>query len=96
MSEQEVLPTEEIIEKVLPEKEKEEDLEDLKKRSRKPPENNKCKICGQYKPLNRLKLCYECWVLEELKKDGWSGGPHPNSCGCTGLGGHEARHSEGN
>lgn len=37
MSEQEVLPLEEVKEKILSEKEKEEDLEDLKKRSRKPP-----------------------------------------------------------
>ena len=83
MSEQEVLPAEEVKEKVLPEKEKEEDLEDLKKRSRKPPSGGKCIRCGEPRPVNRLKLCYPCWVKEENEKSGWrEGQPHPGTCGC--------------
>jgi hypothetical protein len=83
MSEQEVLPADEVKEKVLPEKEKEEDLEDLKKRSRKPPSGGKCIRCDKNVPINRLKLCYPCWVKEENEKSGWKDGqPHPPTCGC--------------
>ena len=81
MTELETLP--EVIDKVLPEKTEEEALEELKKRARKPPSGGKCIKCGESKPLNRLKLCYECWVALENSKNGWEpGSPHPGTCGC--------------
>jgi hypothetical protein len=83
MSDTEVLPTEEVKEKVLPEKTEEETLEEIKKRARKPPSGGKCIRCGEAKPLNRLKLCYPCWVALENEKSGWKDGqPHPPTCGC--------------
>lgn len=96
MIDTETLPAEEVVEKPLAEEVEEETAEELKKRSRKPPNEGKCKICDQFKPLNRHKICYACYVKENLRKDGWAGGPHPDSCGCTGLGGHETKKSEGN
>ena len=79
----ETLPTEEVKEGVIPEDVEEEDLEDVKKRSRKPPSNGKCRVCGEVKPLNRSKICYSCWVAEENGKNGWEpGNPHPGNCGC--------------
>ena len=72
----------------------ETDLEKLKQR--KPPKDGPCKACGQDKPLNRLFLCYPCWVRAELEKRGWKPGePHPSWCQCEGLPGH-ARKSFGN
>lgn len=71
------------IEGVVVKKEKKEDVEDVKKRSRKPPKDGPCKRCGQNKPLNRLLLCYTCWVKDKLEKSGWrEGQAHPISCGC--------------
>lgn len=50
----------------------------------KPPKDGVCKRCGQQKPLNRLKLCYSCWVKTNLEKSGWSEDtPHPFWCGCS-------------
>ena len=58
--------------------------EDVKKRARKPPKDGPCKRCGKNKPLNRLMLCYECWVKENLERSGWhEGEPHPPGCGCA-------------
>lgn len=83
MSDIETLPAEEIVEKSAPEKSEEETAEELRKRSRKPPSGGKCIRCGELKPLNRLKLCYPCWVKEENGKNGWEEGqPHPGGCGC--------------
>jgi hypothetical protein len=70
-----------------------------RKRLRKPapPKKGLCRRCGEDKPINRLMLCYPCWVKSELEKDGWREGmPHPEHCGCSGIGGHETRRSEGN
>ncbi len=80
-----------------PAEEKAEEEPDLRKLSqKKPPSNGLCRRCGENKPINRLMLCYPCWVKSELEKDGWhEGEPHPDSCGCQGVGGHE-RQSEGN
>ena len=57
---------------------------DIKKiPQRRPPKEGPCKRCGQDKPLNRLMLCYPCWVKSELEKNGWKEGqPHPAGCGC--------------
>jgi hypothetical protein len=83
VAETEVLPTEEVVEKLSEEKSEEETAEELKKRSRKPPNEGKCVECGELKPLNRLKLCYKCWIKLENEKSGWSeGNPHPGTCGC--------------
>jgi hypothetical protein len=71
------------------------DLNRLRKPA--PPKKGLCRRCGEDKPINRLMLCYPCWVKSELEKDGWrEGQPHPDHCGCTGVGGHETRKSEGN
>lgn len=68
---------------LVKDKEKEETPEDIKRRARKPPSEGPCKRCGQDRPLNRLMLCYKCWVLVQLEKSGWrEGQPHPAGCGC--------------
>lgn len=77
---------------VTPPKEKEEESEEDKfKRSRKPPSEGPCKMCQVVKPLNRLLLCYSCWLKDKIHKDSggsWlPGDPHPQPCGCDGLGG---------
>lgn len=66
------------------EKEKEETPEDIKKRSRKPPKDGPCKGCGKDRPLNRLMLCYKCWIDKQNSDKGWKEGqPHPAGCGCA-------------
>lgn len=60
-----------------------EDVDDIKKRARKPPADGPCKGCGQNKPINRLMLCYKCWVDKVNTDRGWKPGqPHPESCRC--------------
>ncbi len=61
----------------------------------RPPKEGPCKRCGNDRPLNRLFLCYKCWVItnieDEAKSRGetWtSGQPHPAWCKCEGLGAH--------
>lgn len=86
------------------EKEKKSELEEAEEDAEpkdehgatKPPEDGLCRNCRQRKPLNRLKLCYPCWVelclKDEAKKRGgeWkSGDPHPAWCSCEGLGEHK-------
>lgn len=92
----------ELLEEVLeqkaaeapPQEEKEEDPAKLKQR--KPPKEGICRRCGENKPVNRLMLCYPCWVKTELEKTGWREGlPHPDWCRCEGLKDH-ARKSDGN
>jgi hypothetical protein len=74
----------------------ETDPEKLKKIARKPPKEGPCKRCGQDRPLNRLMLCYSCWVKTELEKTGWREGmPHPDWCHCEGIKDHQ-RKSDGN
>ncbi len=71
------------------------DLNKIPKRA--PPSKGMCLRCGENKPINRLMLCYPCWVKSQLEKDGWKEGqPHPDSCGCEGLNGHPDRKSVGN
>jgi hypothetical protein len=71
------------------------DLNRIPKRA--PPKKGLCLRCGEDKPINRLMLCYPCWVKSQLEKDGWKEGqPHPDSCGCEGVGGHPNRKSVGN
>ena len=81
-----------------PEKEKPEEEPDLRKLSqKKPPSAGLCRRCGENKPINRLMLCYPCWVKSELEKDGWKEGmPHPDECHCEGINGHPDRKSTGN
>lgn len=63
--------------------EEKETPEEMKKRARKPPKDGPCKRCGENKPLNRLFLCYVCWVKVENEKSGWKEGQnHPATCGC--------------
>ncbi len=51
---------------------------------RRPPSKGPCRRCGQNKPINRLMLCYPCWVKTRLEEKGWrEGQPHPDSCGCV-------------
>lgn len=58
----------------------------------KPPSDGKCKRCGEKKPINRLKLCYKCWVELQLESSGWkSGEPHPDWCQCEGLDAHPGK-----
>ncbi len=62
----------------------EEERPDLSKiPQRRPPKDGPCKRCGQDKPLNRLFLCYPCWVKTVLEEKGWNEGtPHPHGCDC--------------
>ena len=80
------------------EKGKPEEETDLRKLSqKKPPSKGLCRRCGENKPINRLMLCYPCWVKSELEKDGWKEGEsHPDSCHCEGINGHPDRKSTGN
>ncbi|MBI4677963.1 MAG: hypothetical protein HY748_10315 [Elusimicrobia bacterium] len=56
---------------------------------RLPPSRGLCRRCGENKPVNRLMLCYPCWVKTRLEERGWREGmPHPDDCGCVGLGEH--------
>lgn len=62
-----------------------EDPEQVRKRARKPPKDGPCRRCGRDRPLNRLMVCYECWVKDRLEQRGWrEGQPHPAGCGCAG------------
>ncbi len=71
------------------------DLAKIPKRA--PPSKGMCMRCGENKPINRLMLCYPCWVKSQLEKDGWKEGePHPDECGCEHINGHPGRRSEGN
>jgi len=54
------------------------------------PGEGHCVRCGEMKPLNRLRLCYQCFVYCEIEKvEGsfgriWRPGmPHPSWCQCT-------------
>ncbi|HVE11980.1 MAG TPA: hypothetical protein VNI01_01180 [Elusimicrobiota bacterium] len=83
-------PKEEVRPEEAPEDEK--DLDKLKQRT--PPKNGICRRCGRNKPINRLMLCYPCWVKTNLEKDGWREGmPHPEHCECEGLKDHTRRAS---
>ena len=71
------------------------DLEKLKQRT--PPSRGMCRRCGENKPINRLMLCYPCWVKTNLEEQGWREGmPHPEWCQCEGLHGHPERKSANN
>ena len=73
--------------------EAEEDLDKLSRKS--PPKRGLCRRCGENKPINRLMLCYPCWVKTNLEERGWREGmPHPEGCDCT-LSEH-GRRSDGN
>lgn len=81
-----------------PVREKPKEETDLRKlQQKKPPSRGLCRRCGENKPINRLMLCYPCWVKVELEKSGWKDGePHPDWCGCESVGGHAERKSAGN
>lgn len=70
-----------------PKEETKEDIKDIEKRARKPPSDGPCKGCGKNLPLNRLMLCFRCWVNKNLmdeNKDFIPGiDPHPSHCGCN-------------
>ncbi|MBI4374915.1 MAG: hypothetical protein HY549_00535 [Elusimicrobia bacterium] len=66
---------------------------DLRKLTqRQPPSRGLCRRCGLNKPINRLMLCYPCWVKIVLEKSGWrQGEPHPDGCQCQGaVPGHQS------
>jgi hypothetical protein len=73
-------PQEGVEEKEAPEGE-----EDLKRLSQQaPPSRGLCRRCGENKPVNRLMLCYPCWVKTNLEEKGWrQDQPHPDWCECT-------------
>lgn len=63
-----------------------------------PPTEGNCRECKMLRRLNRLKLCYPCFVqlvlMDEAKKRGveWKpGDKHPDWCSCEGLGEHPDR-----
>ena len=58
---------------------------------RRPPKDGMCKRCGENKPVNRLMLCYPCWVKSVLEeKAGWREGQiHPDECSCAIPGAHQ-------
>jgi hypothetical protein len=70
--------------------EEKESVEDIERRARKPPSDGPCKGCGKNLPLNRLMLCFRCWVNKNLNDDAKARGedflpgidPHPAWCGC--------------
>ncbi|OGR85158.1 MAG: hypothetical protein A3J74_01770 [Elusimicrobia bacterium RIFCSPHIGHO2_02_FULL_57_9] len=85
------------VEEVVEETEEKEEKDPRKVKQRKPPSDGLCRRCGENKPINRLMLCYPCWVKTVLEARGWREGmPHPDDCGCSGLGAHCERLSEGN
>ena len=93
---EEIAVEKKIDEDLLPEEEVSEEVDLAKLKQRKPPKDGPCKRCGQDKPLNRLMLCYPCWVKVELEKSGWKDGmAHPAWCQCEGISGH-TRKSTGN
>lgn len=64
----------------------------------KPPTDGTCRECKRVRRLNRLRLCYPCFVelvlMDEAKKRGieWKPGEkHPDFCSCEGLGEHPDR-----
>ena len=79
-----------------PKPEEKETPEDIERRSRKPPADGPCKMCGKDKPINRLFLCYACWLQDKIHRDSggkWlPGDPHPKGCGCDGPGGCTTAH----
>ncbi|MDE2490281.1 MAG: hypothetical protein KGM24_05500 [Elusimicrobia bacterium] len=80
----------------LPEEKPEEEVDLRRLSQRKPPSRGLCRRCGENKPINRLMLCYPCWVKSELERKGWRDGqPHPDDCGCE-IGAGHGRLSEGN
>ncbi|MFA5140320.1 MAG: hypothetical protein WC728_13900 [Elusimicrobiota bacterium] len=92
----------ELLAEVLQDKPSKEGSEkediDLNRMTRRaPPSRGLCRRCGQNKPINRLMLCYPCWVKTNLEEHGWREGmPHPEWCQCEGVGGHPERRSAGN
>ncbi len=94
----------EILSEVKPadpeveEKEETEEEPDITKiRQTAPPKRGLCRRCDQNKPINRLMLCYPCWVKTNLEENGWREGmPHPGWCKCEGLDGHSSSKSAGN
>lgn len=81
-------PAVETADKAKPEEK--ESVEDIERRSRKPPADGPCKGCGNDRPLNRLMLCYSCWVKKNLldwsraNGDRWiPGDAHPDWCECV-------------
>ncbi len=93
MSEVAELPVEEKVVEAPP-KEK-PDLDKEEHTGKAPPHKGPCLRCGRDLMLNRLDLCYRCWVITNLedaaKKKGevWTESmAHPDWCKCTGLGEH--------
>ena len=83
------------------ETDEETDLDKLKQRT--PPREGVCRRCGQDKPVNRMMLCYRCWVLTEIEErekragNHWHAGmTHPDWCQCALSGAHPERHEAGN
>jgi len=61
------------------------------KEGRRVPGGGKCVRCGEKCQVNRLKLCYRCWVIIEIiqvekgkfNRDWNEKMPHPDWCQCT-------------
>ena len=94
---EELLEEIKTLDPVAPVETEEKDEQDpTKLKQRKPPTGGMCRRCGQNKPINRLMLCYPCWVKSELENSGWKDGqPHPDWCHCEGIKDHK-RKSDGN
>lgn len=91
----------EILEKATaappPPREAEEEKDPSRIPQRQPPSRGLCRRCGRNKPVNRLLLCYPCWVKDALEKSGWREGmPHPDWCRCEGAAGPHRGLSAGN
>jgi len=78
----------------VPDKDKENDRDT----GAAPPKRGICRRCGLDKPINRLMLCYRCFVITNLEDDAKRRGeswhendPHPDNCGCVGLGEHKSK-----
>ncbi|OIO08654.1 MAG: hypothetical protein AUJ52_07715 [Elusimicrobia bacterium CG1_02_63_36] len=88
----EILGSARTEEETAEKKDGDEDLDLDKLKQRTPPKDGTCRRCGEDRPINRMKLCYKCWVISNLEDQvpGWKAGdPHPAWCQCEGLPGHE-------
>lgn len=62
-----------------------EDAPPKPKLGSRPPKEGPCKRCGNDRPLNRLFLCFRCWVLTNIEDrvPRWKPGDnHPSWCKC--------------
>ena len=55
--------------KPCPCKHEETETEDKPMHGNAPPKRGICRRCGENRPINRLMLCYRCWVITNLEEE---------------------------